>query len=323
MNRIIVTGANGFIGTNLVKKLLSDKNFSIVLISDTNNANEVLFREKQTKENLPLTFYTADIRDSKTISKVFNDEKGDTCIHLAAKISVADSIKNPKETMDVNVNGTVNVLEACYKSQIRNFIFASSAAVYGDVSKLPIREDATLDPLSPYGSSKMLAEQQILSYYESGRIPNVVMLRIFNVYGQRQHNETDVISKFAARLSSGLAPIIYGDGGQTRDFISIDDIVDAILLSMKRLEDGFCNGELTTSPVFNIGTGRPTSIKEVAEKMIGILGFKMKPIHLEETDSRAILHSFADVTKARNTLGFIAKRDLDEGLRQIVPSSIK
>ena len=323
MKRIIITGANGFIGTSLVKKLLSDKNLSIVLISNTNNANEEFFREKQTKENLPLTFYTADIRDSKTISKVFNDEKGDACIHLAAKISVVDSIKNPKETMDVNVDGTVNVLEACYKSQIRNFIFASSAAVYGDVSKLPIREDATLDPLSPYGSSKMLAEQRILSYYESGRIPNVVMLRIFNAYGQRQHNETDVISKFAARLSSGQAPIIYGDGAQTRDFISVDDIVDAILVSMKRLEDGFCNGELTTSPVFNIGTGRPTSIKEVAEKMIGIFGFKMKPIHLEETDSRAILHSFADVRKAENALGFIAKRDLDEGLRQIVPSSIK
>jgi UDP-glucose 4-epimerase len=324
LKRIIVTGANGFIGTNLVKKLLSNKELSIVLISNTNNANEEFFREKQTKENLPLTFYTADIRDSKTISKIFDDEKGDTCIHLAAKISVSDSIKNPRETMEINVNGTVNVLEACYKNQIRNFIFASSAAVYGDVSELPIREDAILDPLSPYGSSKMLAERQILSYYDSGRIPKVVMLRIFNVYGQRQHNETDVISKFAARLSNGLPPIIYGDGTQTRDFVSVDDVVNGILLSIKRLDDGFYKGELTAPPIFNIGTGKPTSIKDVAQKMIELVGLNMKPIHLEDkADGKAILHSYADMTRAENALGFMAKKGIDEGLRQIVSQGWK
>lgn len=319
LNRIIVTGANGFIGTNLVKKLLSNKELSIVLISNTNNANEEFFREKQ-KENLPLTFYTADIRDSKTITKIFTHEKGDTCIHLAAKISVADSIKNPNETIDINVNGTVNVLEACYASQIRNFIFASSAAVYGDVAKLPIREDAPLAPLSPYGSSKMLAEQKVLSYQASGKVPNAIILRIFNVYGRRQHNETDVISKFAARLSNGLSPLIYGDGGQTRDFISVDDVVNAILLSMKRIDAS--KAKLTSPPVFNVGTGKATSIKVIAQKMIEIFGLELRPIQLEETEeSKAILHSYADMTKTKQTFGFIAKKDMDTGLREIVQSS--
>jgi UDP-glucose 4-epimerase len=323
LKRIIVTGANGFIGTNLVKKLLSNKKLSIVLISNTNNSNEEFFRDKQAKENLPLSFYTADIRDRKTLSKIFARERADTCVHLAAKISVADSIKNPKETIDINVNGTINLLEACYASQVKNFIFASSAAVYGDISQLPIREDVTLAPLSPYGSSKMLAEQKILEYQKSGKIPKAIMLRIFNVYGQRQHDETDVISKFAARLSNGLPPVIYGDGLQTRDFIHVDDVADSISLSIKSIDDGFLCGELKTPPIFNIGTGMPTSINQIAEKMIKILGLELKPTHLVENDNKAILHSYADITRAKNALGFIAKKGMEEGLRQIVPSTLK
>ena len=134
------------------------------------------------------------------------------------KISVADSIKNPDETMEVNVKGTLNVLEACHTSQVNNFIFASSAAVYGDVTELPISENHALRPLSPYGTSKMLAEKHVSTYGRLKKIQNTISLRIFNVYGPGQTSESDVIIKFAKRLSKGLPPIILGNGNFTKDF---------------------------------------------------------------------------------------------------------
>lgn len=233
------------------------------------------------QETMPLTFYAADIRDKEAISDIFRDEEADTCVHLAAKLSVTDSIKKPDETMDINVKGTLNVLEACHNSGVKNFVFASSAAVYGDVEELPISEDQTLRPLSPYGSSKMLAEQHVLSYKKLKKIQNTISLRIFNVYGPGQTNESGVITKFATRLSKGLPPIITGNGEHTRDFISVDDVADAILLSIKAMEElkSNYNYNLSSSPVFNIGTGTATSIKELAQIMISISGLKLAPIY--------------------------------------------
>ena len=127
-------------------------------------------------------------------------------------------MKNPKDSMDINVNGTINLLDACYKNQVNNFIFASSAAVYGNVKELPIRENSTLAPISSYGISKMLAEEQVLSYQKGKKINNPVILRIFNVYGEGQTAEADVITQFVQRLSKGLPPIIYDNGTRTERF---------------------------------------------------------------------------------------------------------
>ena len=250
---------------------------------------------------------------------LFDKEKPDTCVHLAAKISVADSIRNPNETMEINVDGTINVLEACYKNDVKNFVFASSAAVYGDVAQLPIKENSSLDPQSPYGSSKMLAEKEIMSYKKTKKIQNAIMLRIFNVYGIGQESETDVISRFASRLSKGLPPIIYGDGSQTRDFISVNDVADAFLLSVKAIDSKPYDKELELLPIFNIGTGVPTSINQIAQKMIQISGTKLEPIHKELTDETAgILHSYADMTRTKKTLNFVPKQDLFSCLHEVV-----
>ena len=232
---------------------------------------------KKLLEVTPLIFHTADIRDRDSISKVFQEEKSDTCIHLAAKINVADSIQNPDDTMDINVKGTTNVLDACFNSGVNNFVFASSAAVYGDVMVLPITENQSLAPLSPYGTSKMLAERQVSLYKKLKKIQNAISLRIFNVYGKGQQSETDVITRFAKRLKMGTAPVIYGDGRQTRDFISIDDVIEAFLLSIRAMEDNNYNTLLP--PVFNIGTGIPTSVIQLANKMIAILELDLQVIH--------------------------------------------
>ena len=161
MNRVIITGGNGFIGKHLVKRFLGYKFQSLAIISNTKFSDEYLSNKKSI-QGAAIKSYKADIRDRKIISDIFLQEKADTCIHLAAKISVADSLKNPDETMQVNVNGTANILEACESTNVASLVFASSAAVYGEVSELPISENASLRPLSPYGTSKMLAEELVL-----------------------------------------------------------------------------------------------------------------------------------------------------------------
>jgi UDP-glucose 4-epimerase len=268
----------------------------------------------------PLTHHSADIRDREAILKVFKDERADICIHLAAKISVADSIIKPEETMDINVKGTLNVLDACHSSGINSFVFASSAAVYGDVKELPISEDESLRPLSPYGTSKMLAEEHVTSYKQLRKINNAISLRIFNVYGGgiRQTSESDVITRFAKRLASGQPPVINGDGMQTRDFISVDDVVDAIVLSATLMEDSEDKPEIL-SPIFNIGTGIPTSISELAKKMIKIFGLDLQPIYKErKEDEKEISKSYADITRAKKTLNFVAKKSIETGLRELI-----
>jgi UDP-glucose 4-epimerase len=323
VSRIVVTGGNGFIGRHLVKKLLSCNTHSIALISNSSGVNDKNFLDRKLLQDKTLTIYTADIRDTNTISQIIKHERADTCIHLAAKISVLDSINNPEETLDVNVKGTLSVLEACYQNQVNNFVFASSAAVYGDVKELPISESHSLEPLSPYGTSKVLAEQHVSSYSKLKRIQNAVILRIFNVYGYGLVIGSDVVTKFASKLSKGLPPIIYGGGIQTRDFISVDDVTDAFLFSIRAMEDGENNdNEILSSPiVFNIGTGIPTSINQLAQKMISIFGLDILPIYEEgKKDDRDILHSYADMTKANEVLHFVPKKAICAGLRELIES---
>jgi UDP-glucose 4-epimerase len=305
MNQILVTGGAGFIGQHLVKRL-SQLNCKITVIDNLSNANNN-FR------NNNISFHKEDIKNKDSVSDIFKRKKIDTCIHLAAKISVSDSITNPFDTLDINIKGTLNVLEACSNYGVDNFVFASSAAAYGKPKKLPMSEGHALDPLSPYGASKVAGEVLVSSYGKFGKIQKAISLRFFNVYGEGQTVEyAGVISKFAKRLSKGLRPIIYGDGQQTRDFVSVNDVVNAILLAME-----------SSSPavdVFNVASGKSISINELAKTMIRISGLDLEPLYEGERKGD-IRHAVADPTRSKSILGFVAKDELEPGLKQLMRDS--
>jgi len=318
LSRIVITGASGFIGRHLVKTLLSNKKHNLVLLSNTTSLHDKYLSQGRVLQDMPLTFYTDDIRDRESILNVFLNERPDICIHLAARSGVVESIGKADETTEINLEGTYNVLEACHSAHVSDFVFASSAAVYGNVQKLPIKEDNTLQPISAYGTSKMLAEQHVASYHCSKKVQNAVSLRIFSAYGTDSSSKRDVITRFAAELSRGLSPVIYGDGLQKRDFVSVDDVVEAILLSLRAMER-IENDNSSLPLVFNVGTGTPTSISQLAQKMIGLFGLELEPVYKEGQEKAGIIkHSYADITRAKELLHFVAKKGIDTGLQEII-----
>ena len=330
MHNILITGGCGFIGHHLVKRLLHEETHYKISVIDNvvsdpkknryhqNYSNKFVrkhnSKRSSQKNRSEVSFYKADIRNKDSILKIFYDQKVDTCIHLAAKISVEESIKNPSETIDTNVKGTLNVLEACSKNNIKNFVFASSAAVYGKPKFLPISEHhvALEEVLSPYAASKIAAEALVSSYRSLKKIQRAVSLRFFNVYGENQSGEyAGVITKFAMRLSKGLPPIIYGNGKQTRDFIFVSDVIDAIMMSAD------ANKNTSSLNVFNIGTGIPIRIEDLALRMTRIFGLELQPIY-QKAKKGDVMDSYADMTKPKEILKFIAHKDFNEGLREII-----
>ncbi len=301
LRRILITGGAGFIGHHLVTKLLEDPNCRITVIDDLSNQNS----KKRIKDLPPsVTCYEQDIRNRQAVSDIVKREGVQACVHLAAKISVVDSIRNPGETIDVNVNGTLSVLEACANDGVQTFVLASSAAVYGDAAVVPTPEDCVLDPLSPYGASKISGEALVASYKNSGKISNAVSLRFFNAYGRGQSPEyAGVITRFAERLSKKQPPVIHGDGQQTRDFIHVSDVVNGVILA--------ANSEV--SGVFNIGTGKQTSVDNLARKMIHVHGLDVEPAY-GAANKGDILHSCANTKKSEKALRFVAHQDIETAL---------
>lgn len=309
MLNVLVTGGGGFIGRYLVKKLLSKDNYKVSIIDRFYISKESMIPE-YSKNSYKVSFYKEDIRKKNSILDILKCENVDACIHLAAKTSVSDSITNPDNTIEVNVKGTMNVLEACSSNNVKSFVFASSAAVYGEPKKLPLSESHELCPLSPYGASKVTGEKLVCMYALSKKIQNTISLRFFNIYGKGQNIEyAGVITKFAERLYNRLPPMIYGDGKNTRDFISVNDAVNAILLALKthKMKAG----------VFNVGTGVPVSITDLAKKMIKIRNLDLEPIYCEAKEGD-IKYSYADMTKSKRVLRFNATEKFESGLNQIL-----
>jgi len=294
---IVVTGGAGFIGSHIAEELSEDND---VIVIDNLYAGKI--------ENVPpnVRFIQADIRDYKSIAELIS--QADYVFHEAALVSVIESVERPLLTEEINVLGTLNILKALSDGQGK-LIFASSAAVYGDNQKLPLKESEKPKPLSPYGITKVSAEYYCKVFYELYGVPTV-SLRYFNVFGERQgYNQyAGVISIFINRALNGEPLIIYGDGRQTRDFIYVKDVVKANILAA---ESSRANGK-----VFNVARGERTTIVELALKIIDATN-SPSSIIFDKPRPGDIKHSQADISEIKK-LGFKLDYSLEEGLLKTV-----
>jgi UDP-glucose 4-epimerase len=295
--RVVVTGGCGFIGSNLVRGLFKSMEVTVIDNLSTGNLSNL--------EGMDVKLVRGDILDLSLLKNVFKET--DYVFHLAAVVSVQESVKDPTRANEVNVKGTLNVLEAARIRDVRKIIYSSSCAVYGDSDSLPLKETTLPKPKSPYAVSKLAAENYCKVYNEIYGLKSV-SLRYFNVYGPRQDPFSDyaaVIPKFILRVLRGENPIIYGDGEQTRDFIYVKDVVKANMLAMEKGKG-----------VYNIASGKSVSINELAHLICRLAGKELNPIYEEEREGD-IKHSAADISRARE-IGFKPSYSLEGGLAETI-----
>ena len=299
-----MTGGAGFIGRYCVKSFL-EKNYEVTIFDNFSNSSEDMVSDLL---NDGANLIKGDITIQDQVSNAISGH--DIVIHLAAKNSIEDSIKFPKETLMTNVDGTVTVLNACVKHSIKNIVAASSAAVYGEAENLPISENNKTNPSSPYGESKLKMEEYIQSFSKKHNL-NSIILRIFNVYGKGQSSEyAGVITKFLEKISKNESLEIFGDGLQTRDFVSVVDIVDSIKLAVEKIL-----GKRGT--IYNIASGKSIIIHELAKLMLSTSGtnLKIKNVELKKGDIR---YSKASIELAKSQLGYEPKIRLEDGIKNIL-----
>ena len=302
--RIFVTGGAGFIGIHLCKKLL-ELNHDVTVYDNFSNSLRENF---DSKINQKANVISGDILDiSKLVTSMQNHE---IVIHLAAQISVPESVKNPKLTFDVNVNGTHNVLESCKKNKISKIIAASTAAVYQNVSeKTILNESSVTEPSSPYGSSKLEMENMINDFTQTHNV-NAIILRLFNVYGIGQSPEyAGVITKFLSNIRNNNSLTIFGDGSQTRDFVHVNDVVSAIILSIDSSNFG----------LYNVATGKSVTILDLAHLLIEQSKKKLDMV-FEEQQKGDIKFSHASISKINQNLAFFPEYAIADGLKTLVKS---
>jgi UDP-glucose 4-epimerase len=298
--RVLVTGGAGFIGSHLVKALVKAGHQVRVLDNLSTGSIENLADVLNAIE-----FVRGDVRDYGVVESAVRGV--DAVVHLAALIDVAESVERPDLYFDVNVRGTYNVVKA--SKNVSTFIFASSSAVYGEPIRVPIPEDHPLMPKSPYAASKVSGEAFVQAFANQyGFRP--VILRLFNVYGPKQSRAyAGVIIEFIRRVSRGEPPVIFGDGEQTRDFIHVGDVVEAIMLSLRN--EG-------VRGVFNIGSGEGVTINYLARLILKLMGREdLKPIYAPPRPGD-IRHSIADISRARKELGFKLKVGLEVGIKELI-----
>jgi UDP-glucose 4-epimerase len=303
-HKILVTGGAGFIGSHVVDRLVDEGHEVRVL--DNLSAGKLSNIQGHFSSN-SIDFVRADIRD---LSKVKESLTGISyVIHLAALVSVPLSLENPSLTFYINLLGTLNLLRSCIIMRVGKFVFISSCAVCGNTESLPLTEQAPTKPISAYAESKLMGERYCLGFSERHLLPSVV-LRFFNVYGPRQgiNDYGSVITRFIEQSKQGLPLTINGDGTQTRDFVNVKDIADGVLASIESNEVG---------EIFNIGSGKPTCINDLANTILELTGLKTQIIH-GKTRKRDIKNSYADITKARKLLGFEPKVSLRDGLQDML-----
>ena len=293
--KILVTGGAGFIGSHVADAFV-DKGHSVVVVDD-------LSMGRKTNVHAKARFVQRDIRDEK-IKELFQEEKFEVVNHHAAQMDVRKSVEDPLFDASVNVLGTLNLLENCKRFGVRKFIFASTGgAIYGEQDYFPADENHPARPISPYGVSKLAIEKYLFYYGEVYGLHHVV-LRYANVYGPRQnpHGEAGVVAIFASRMLQGGQPVINGDGGQTRDYVFVQDVVRANVLAL----------EFSKTDTFNIGTGVETDVNTLFMLLREFSGAKCEEKHgppKEGEQRRSVL----DASKAQHLLGWSPTVLLREG----------
>jgi len=301
---VLVTGGAGFIGSHLVARLVRDGPAVRVLDNFSTGKPK---RLAAVRDDIDLI--EGDLRDEGAVGRATRGVG--TVYHLAAEPSVPRSIADPQTTVDVNITGTLRLLEAAVANGCRRLVFASTCAVYGDAGDDPIPETTLPQPLSPYAMSK-LAGEQLCAIFSSIHGLETVSLRYFNVFGPGQDPSSAyaaAIPRFASALIAGHPPVVYGDGEQTRDFVFVDDVVAA------NLRAG--GADAVSGGVFNIGSGHPTSVNAVVATLQNLLGTDV-PVRHEPARPGDIRHSLADIGRARALLGFAPGVSFAEGLERVI-----
>jgi UDP-glucose 4-epimerase len=297
---ILVTGGAGFIGSNVVDALVREGHEVAVL--------DNLSTGKEENINPEVKFYDIDLLDMESLELAFREFKPDVVNHHAAQIDVRKSVEDPAFDAETNIIGSINLFELSINYGVRRIIFSSTGgALYGEPSKLPASEEMPIEPLSPYGVAKYCAENY-LNYFK--RIFGIerVILRYANVYGPRQDSlgEAGVVAIFTGEILKGEKPVIFGDGIQTRDYVFVEDVVQANILALSGKEG-----------IYNIGTGKETSVNELIEIFSNVLGKEIKPEYVPPRKGEVYRISL-EGEKAKRELGFVPKYSLEEGIKKTI-----
>jgi len=311
VKKVLVTGGAGFIASHIVDGYLKE-GWEVVVIDNLSTG-------KRENLNKKVRFYQMDIRD-KRLDDVFSREGFNLVNHHAAQMNVRISVEKPLFDAEVNILGTLNLLDSCIKHGVDGFIFASSGgAIYGEPEHLPVDERSPKRALSPYGISKHVVEHYLYCYRENFGL-NYICLRYGNVYGPRQdpYGEAGVISIFTHQILQGQRPRIFGDGEQIRDYIYVGDVVDVNMLVSQKVEE--LNGKQISSMdslAYNIGTGKGISVNYLYKLLAEVLDFKESPIYAPARKGE-IRRIYLDTARVKSELNWQAKIDLGEGLEALI-----
>lgn len=297
---ILITGGTGFIGTTVAKELRSQ-------------GHKVKLMDLSTKRKTDPNFYGGSILDPYRVSTVMRG--CDYVVHLAAALGVRRTEARRLECLYINIEGTVNVLEACVKENVKKIVFSSSSETYGNQNKSPITEKSPVNPISNYATTKLVGEEYLRAYYENYHLKYSIV-RVFNVYGEEQKDDF-VIPKFVNSICEKKPPVIYGNGKQVRSFCYVSDAAKGIVAALF--------GENSTGEVFNIGNDQqPISMQELAEKIVSISGEKdIVPefIPMEDSDrtkEREVFNRIPSIEKAKKMLNYHPEISLNEGIRRVI-----